>query len=154
RLAVGVLAGNRSDLPFSLVFLTEGDDPPRLCASTGVACAPGPNLWPLREVVLTQQPTLVEGVAARLPGEKTPLPRAALVLPLTPAGTGKATGCLVAGLSAFRALDVAYRGFLGLVAGQIATAVSAARALEGERRRAEALAELDAAKTAFFTNIS
>ena len=39
-------------------------------------------------------------------------------------------------------------------ADQIATAIANARAYEEERRRAEALAELDRAKTAFFTNVS
>ena len=47
-----------------------------------------------------------------------------------------------------------YRGFLGLVAGQIAAAIANAQAYEEERRRAEALAELDRAKTAFFSNVS
>ena len=37
---------------------------------------------------------------------------------------------------------------------QIATAIANARAYEEERRRAEALAEIDRAKTAFFTNVS
>src|SRR5262249_31579201 len=41
-----------------------------------------------------------------------------------------------------------------LVAGHIATALAEARAYEDERRRAEALAELDRAKTAFFSNVS
>ena len=41
-----------------------------------------------------------------------------------------------------------------LVAGQLATAIANARAYEDERQRAEALAELDRAKTAFFTNVS
>ena len=45
-------------------------------------------------------------------------------------------------------------GFLGLVAGQIAAAIANAQAYEEERRRAEALAELDRAKTAFFSNVS
>src|SRR5947208_2244861 len=38
--------------------------------------------------------------------------------------------------------------------GHVATAVANARAYEEERRRAEALAELDRAKTAFFSNVS
>jgi PAS domain S-box-containing protein len=152
-LAAGVLGGNRSALPFSLLFLTEGDGQFRLSASTGVAGTTDPDLWPLREVVLTQQARLVEDVPSRLPREQTALPRAALVLPIAQSGKG-AAGCLVAGLSDFRALDEAYRGFLDLVAGQIATAVAGARAFEGERRRAEALAELDAAKSAFFANVS
>ena len=41
-----------------------------------------------------------------------------------------------------------------LVAGQIAAAIANAEAYEEERRRAEALAEIDRAKTAFFSNVS
>jgi PAS domain S-box-containing protein len=148
------LAGNPSDVPFSLLFLAEGDDRLRLCASTGVARVPDPDRWPLREVVRTQQARLVEDVGLPLRDEQTGLARGALILPIAPSGQGAATGCLVAGLRDFRALDEAYRGFLDLVAGQIATAVAAARAFEGERRRAEALAELDTAKSAFFANVS
>jgi PAS domain S-box-containing protein len=152
--AAGVLSGNPSDLPFCLLYLTEGDGTPRLCASSGVAQAPDPDRWPLREVALTQRAERVEDVASRLPGEGAALPRAALVLPLIQADKGTAAGCLVVGVSDFRALDEAYRGFLDLVAGQIATAIAGARVLEEERRRADALAAFDAAKTAFFANVS
>jgi PAS domain S-box-containing protein len=152
--AAGVLAGNPSDLPFCLLFLTEGDGTPRLCASAGVTRAPDPDRWPLRGVALTQRAERVEDVASRLPGEEAALPRAALVLPIVQADKGAAAGCLVAGLSDFRGLDEAYRGFLDLVAGQIATAIASARMLEEERGRAEALAAFDAAKTAFFENVS
>ena len=44
-------------------------------------------------------------------------------------------------------LDDGYRGFVGLVAGQVAAGIASARAYEAERRRAEELAELDRAKT-------
>jgi signal transduction histidine kinase len=118
---VGVLAGNRSDLPFALLFLTDGDGGFRQCASTGVASAADPALWPLREVSLTRQARRVEDVASRLPGERAALPRAALVLPIAQPDKESARGCLVAGLSDFLAPDEAYRGFLHLVAGQIAT---------------------------------
>jgi PAS domain S-box-containing protein len=151
--AAGVLAGNRSDLPFTLLFLTEGDGTPRLCASTGVVGVPDPNLWPLREVAQAQQAVRVEDVASRLGEGQTALPRTALVLPVAQA-EGDAAGCLVVGVSDFLALDEAYRGFLDLVAGQIATAIARARALEEERRCAEALAAFDAAKTVFFANVS
>jgi signal transduction histidine kinase len=53
-----------------------------------------------------------------------------------------------------RALDDDYRTFFGLVATQIASGLADARALEEERRRAEALAVLDRAKTTFFSNVS
>jgi PAS domain S-box-containing protein len=152
--AAGVLAGNPSDLPFSLLFLAGGGGTWRLCASTGVGGTPDPSRWPLREAALTQRAVLVEDVASRLPPQETGPPRAALALPIAPADKGAAAGWLVAGVSDFRRLDEAYRGFLGLVAGQIATALAGVWALEQERRRAEALAEFDAAKTAFFANVS
>jgi signal transduction histidine kinase len=43
---------------------------------------------------------------------------------------------------------------LNLVSGQIAASIANARAYEAERKRAEALAEIDRAKTAFFSNVS
>ena len=51
-------------------------------------------------------------------------------------------------------VDADYRSFLDLVAGHIGTSIANARAYEEERKRAEALAELDRAKTAFFSNVS
>jgi signal transduction histidine kinase len=50
--------------------------------------------------------------------------------------------------------DERYRSFYGLIGGQIASAISSARAYENERKRAEALAELDRAKIEFFSNVS
>ncbi len=61
---------------------------------------------------------------------------------------------MVVGISPRRALDDEYRTFLDLVAGQVATALANARAYEEERKRAEALAELDRSKTTFFSNVS
>jgi signal transduction histidine kinase/DNA-binding response OmpR family regulator len=51
-------------------------------------------------------------------------------------------------------VDQAYRSFLGLLAAQLASGIAGTRAYEAERQRAEGLAQLDAAKTAFFTNVS
>ena len=64
------------------------------------------------------------------------------------------SGFMVVGLNRYRPLDEAYRGFLDLIASQIAAAVTRARAFDEERQRAEELAELDRAKTTFFTNVS
>jgi PAS domain S-box-containing protein len=60
----------------------------------------------------------------------------------------------VAGLNPHRALDPGYHGFIELVAGQLAAAIARADEYERERARAEALAEIDRAKTAFFSNVS
>jgi signal transduction histidine kinase len=76
------------------------------------------------------------------------------MLPLTRPGLPHPYGVLIAGVSPRRALDDRYRGFFELAADHISTAIANARALEEQRRRAEALAELDRARTAFFSNVS
>ncbi len=81
-------------------------------------------------------------------------PHEALGIPVAQAGQERPYGVLVAGVNPLRALDDDYRGFFDLVAGQLATSLASVRAYEAERRRAEALAELDRAKTAFFSNVS
>jgi PAS domain S-box-containing protein len=65
-----------------------------------------------------------------------------------------ASGRLVVGLNPRLPFDDQYRSFVALVADQLAGAVANARAYEEERKRAEALAEIDRAKTAFFSNVS
>jgi signal transduction histidine kinase len=81
-------------------------------------------------------------------------PRQVVVAPIVQQGEGQQTGLFIAGLNPYRPFDEAYAGFIDLVAAQIASGLAAARAYEAERRRAEALAEIDAAKTAFFSNVS
>jgi signal transduction histidine kinase len=75
-----------------------------------------------------------------------------MIVPITSAGQPR--GVLIAGFSTRRIIDADYRSFFDLVAGHISTAVANATAYEEERKRAEALAEIDRAKTTFFTNIS
>ena len=75
------------------------------------------------------------------------------MLPLT-GGTGEPAGAIVLAASAGRALDEAYESFLGLVAQQTAALVNGAVAYQAQLRRAEELAELDRAKTTFFSNVS
>jgi GAF domain-containing protein len=61
---------------------------------------------------------------------------------------------LVSAFSPRRIVDADYRTFFDLVANHLATAITNARAYEEERKRAEALAKIDQAKTAFFSNVS
>jgi signal transduction histidine kinase/response regulator of citrate/malate metabolism len=75
-------------------------------------------------------------------------------LPIFVPGFEGRAGRLVVGLNAQRPFDDRYRQFLELVAGQLGTALANACAYEEERKRAEALAEIDRAKTAFFSNVS
>ena len=77
-----------------------------------------------------------------------------IVIPITQPGLKELYSVLVVGLNPFRLLDEKYMGFFSLVADQIATSYADVHALETERKRAEALAEIDKAKTIFFSNIS
>lgn len=87
-------------------------------------------------------------------GEWPDPPAQALVASLSGQAGEAPYGFVVAGLNPYRPLDDACRAFAELIAGQVAASVASARAYEAERRRAEALAELDEAKTTFFTNVS
>jgi PAS domain S-box-containing protein len=80
-------------------------------------------------------------------------PASALVVPLAQPG-GSPLGFLVAGLNRYRPLDDGYRGFVDLVASHLAAGIASSRSYQHQQRRAEELAELDRAKTTFFSNIS
>jgi PAS domain S-box-containing protein len=112
---------------------------------------------PVARVVKTGQAIEVEVSAVLTPGcciaTNGKNPDRAMLLPVLTADR-EVTAVLVAGLNPGRALDEGYRRFLQLVGGHVATAIANARAFEEERKRAESLAELDEAKTRFFSNIS
>jgi len=81
-------------------------------------------------------------------------PTQALSVPLRHLAAIEPYGYLIVGLNPLRKLDYDYSGFVDLVGGQLAAAIARARAFENERDRVEKLAELDRAKTTFFTNVS
>ncbi|MFG1994591.1 SpoIIE family protein phosphatase [Actinoplanes sp. NPDC048988] len=135
--AAAQLDRNRQDLPFSRIYLFTEDGPPRLAATTGTVPEGFPDGWPLEAVTRGESEQVGQ----------------ALLVPLLQQG-GSPYGFMVAGLNKFRALDENYRGFLELAAGHVAAGIASARSYEAQQRRAEELAELDRAKTAFFSNIS
>ena len=81
-------------------------------------------------------------------------PTDAAIVPIRSTKLQEIAAFLIAGVSPRLRFDQLYRSFLELLATQIYTAIANARAYEEERRRAEALAEIDRAKTAFFSNVS
>jgi PAS domain S-box-containing protein len=168
--SAAVRALEPSDVPFSLVYLIEqGGDRARLVASSGMEPGerPGPESvdldapdarWPLGEVARSGRMMIVNDIVERFGtlrcGTWPHPPRAALVLPIARPGEAHPYGLLVAGTSAGCVLGEGYRSFFELAAEHVATAIANARASESEHRRAEALAELDRVKTAFFSNVS
>jgi signal transduction histidine kinase/CheY-like chemotaxis protein len=114
--------------------------------------------WPLAEVVREERMRVIEDLPARFdavpPGPWSDPPTTAVVTPIHSTIAHQLAGLLVAGVSARLRFDDVYAGFFELVAGQLAAAIANARAYEEERRRAEALAAIDRAKTIFFSNVS
>ena len=78
----------------------------------------------------------------------------AIVLPVAGRAEARPLGVLIAGVNPTYLLDDDYTAFFELVASNIGTAIQNARAVEEEKRRADMLAEMDRAKTVFFSNIS
>ncbi|AHH97978.1 SpoIIE family protein phosphatase [Kutzneria albida] len=139
------------DVPYAAIYL---GGPPELTAASGPAFAG----WPVAEVLATGSAVHVHEVRERigeLPGGAWDRPPTeALVFPLRNDSGGEPLGVIVLAASAGRALDEPYRTFLALAADQSAALINGALAYEFQQRRAEELAELDKAKTAFFANIS
>ena len=145
------------DLPFALVYVCDAPTQTlRLEASVGIAAgddaAPRvvatdqePARWPLQVAIDSGEPAIVAASQA--------LP-AALVVPLTAVTAAGSLGAIALGLSPRLHLDAAYREFISLAAAQVANMIAGARAFEAERSRADALADIDRAKTAFFNNVS
>ncbi len=170
RAVMDRLADGAKDLPFVLIYLLAKDG-----MSAELACSRGPEAgspmaprrigldeanpaWPAA-ALFKRGETIAVGALGKCfdhvpagPWDKAP--RGALLVPIAQQGQDRPAGFLVAGLNPYRPLDAAYRGFLDLLAGQIAAGLASARAYEAERKRAEALAEIDRAKTTFFSNVS
>ena len=165
------LGENPINVPFALLYLLDRDGKTaRLeCASglaPGTAASPGVvNLaggddtgWPLDAVVRDASVQVLDD----LPQRFGPLPagpyeeptHSALLVPLLRPGQRHPDGILVFGVSPRRALDDQYRAFFELAADHTLTAIRNALAYQEEREKAERLAELDRAKTIFFSNVS
>jgi signal transduction histidine kinase len=171
RHCAEALGRNPRDVPYALVYLLDsrgsrltlvaqaGLDPGTRASPPSVELGDGGGApWPFAGVLEHHRAQLLDGLSRRfdcLPAAPwDEVPDEALLLPIGRPGAERLAGVVVLGVSPRRAFDEAYRDFFELVAGNIATAISNAHAYEEERERAEKLAELDRAKTTFFSNVS
>jgi signal transduction histidine kinase/FixJ family two-component response regulator len=158
---VATCADQPADVPFVAAYI--GDPATSDCTLRAAT----PSVLPLLPTTLAKLTTsvavprtrsemaVIDDVAAMIDGIDDALgeacPDQALLLPL---GEGAAAGALLVGTSPLCALDDQYIGFCQLLADQLSSAMASAVSYEQQRRRADALAELDHAKTAFLTNVS
>jgi signal transduction histidine kinase len=152
------IAEHPLDVPFALVYLRNPEDGTlSLRGAVGVSGEGAREaLWPLQRAAAGEA-VLVEDVERRVAlggGPWNDPVRTAWVRPIASSGQSVPLGVLVVGVSPNRALDEGYSSFYELLTAQVSVALRNAQAYEEERKRAEALAELDRAKTAFFSNIS
>ena len=166
-----VLAANPHDIPFALIYrIKETGAYAELKTVAGIhsGTLASPELvhmreaatdpWSLQAVGESGQVRVVADLSSRfdvLPtGAWKRPPHQAVVLPVLLPGQEHPRAIVVAAVNPMRELDEDYRTFFGLIATQIGSALADAQALEAERRRVEALAQLDRAKTTFFSNVS
>jgi len=159
------IAAESRDLPFTLTYLfDEAGKTARLASHTGFTAAQAgvaPTIeidagapWQLQGLRDTGRSAEVALDAGWPSGPWSASPTRAFVVPIAQQGQARPAGAFVAGISPHRTFDAAYREFVTLLVGQLAAGLANADAYEAERRRAESLAELDRAKTAFFSNVS
>ncbi len=171
RIASATLANNLFDIPFALLYLVEQDGEQARLVETvrvdaGTPASPEQidltqeqDDWQLALVRKSGNPEIVDDLITRfgaLSGGAWEEPcRSAIALPIAqPGQKPQIAGFLILGISPRLGFDDEYRGFFDLLVSNVTTAIANAQAYEEERKRAEALAELDRAKTAFFSNVS
>jgi len=168
RLSAEVLAAANLDVPFAVFYLVDDSGTrARRVAQAGISAAAagpevielgrGPSPWSIADVFLTGDARQLDDELGQTCAQVGPYPERptrAIALPIPQAANPSPAGIIVVGISARLIMTDAYRMFFDLLAKAIGSAIANARTLEGEHRRAEALAEIDRAKTAFFSNVS
>ena len=171
ELAAESLTNDQLDLPFALIYLLDEEGThARLRGSAhlrpGASASPveidltlgARGAWPLSEAMGSGTGLTVNCLTEKLgPIDCGPYPESpdtALILPMTPGGANRPAAFLILAMSPRLPFTEEYRAFADLAAATLTAALVNARAYEEERERAEKLAELDRAKTEFFSNVS
>jgi PAS domain S-box-containing protein len=172
-ICAAMLRPHTKDIPFALFYVADAPGTQaRIAASCGVdedadIMPPVIHLddssgerspWSLAAAHRTGQMQVVNDLSSRFvsvpPGPWPDPPQCAAIVPIRSQVAHQPAAFLIAGLSSRLQFDEGYQNFLELATIQIATAIANAQMYEEERKRADALAEIDRAKTAFFSNVS
>lgn len=163
------LDDNRQDFPFVLFYSLAGD---KAVLANTANLSEIPTLVPgqidlnedtafsqcLKQAIADRKLQMLDGVRGSIGSMPTGAweisSDKAIIIPIVQASSKEPYGVMIVGLNPYRLLDEKYSSFFNLVADQVATSFADVHVLEEERKRAEALAEIDRAKTTFFSNIS
>src|SRR5579862_763428 len=172
-ISAAMVRPHNKDIPFALLYVVDASGTQaRLAASCGsdqgsdiepavihLDDASGESApWPLAVAHRTGQVQVVKDLSSRFvrvpPGPWPDPPQRAAIVPIRSHAARQTAGFLIAGLSSRLQFDEGYQNFLELAATQIGNAIANAHVYEEERKRAEALAEIDREKTAFLSKVS
>jgi PAS domain S-box-containing protein len=168
KAAAETLAENPHSIPFSALYLfDDARATATLMGSSGTEAGSSvaPHLLSVDQLpgvlsaaVTNPKVTAIDNLAellGALPCGAWDIPaRSGIVLPILMPGQNSPVGFLLAGVNPRKRLDAAFLAFFEFVGSHISAAIADARAYQEERRRAESLAEIDRAKTIFFSNVS
>ncbi|HEX6430626.1 MAG TPA: ATP-binding protein, partial [Niastella sp.] len=170
RNVADVLGENNKDFPFAIVYKMENNGNRAIAtASTGT----NNKQYLLPEVIDTGMPTAVTNhfcqayasnkvtvtEVKKLPGE---MPKGYwkmasskfVYIPISAVGSNHPYAIIFAALNPCRQFDKNYQQFCELIGERVSLEINKMLALEEERKRVEALEQIDKAKTVFFSNIS
>ena len=158
REAVRLIGACPEDVPFVALCVRDEDKALSIAARSGAPALSDSELLSL-VVAMESDPDETSDAPRSLPAA---IPCAPWPEPVTdfvcrrimPPGASEAAGVLVLGRSPRLRWDGDYAAFCAMCANNLATVLADAEALANERKRAEALAEVDRVKTAFFSNVS
>lgn len=168
---IDILKQNQYDFPFAVIY--EIDELGEKATMAGITSVDAPAAAKPLEIDLRKIPEIYRSMAdaiisnsitiaddiktkiGYLPsgGWKIP-PEKTLILPISHSRDKRPSALMVVGMNPYRLPNEKYISFFRLISDQVATSLSHVHAYEQEKKRAEALAEIDKAKTLFFSNIS
>jgi len=149
----------RADIRFVSIYLRGGDGLTRVAGS-------GDNWLATPRDLDLDRPAPLEAAAARALAQRSPVEvglvlgvepdtvRPTFVAPIGDGAGEPPSGLIVLGAGREVVLDEPYRRFLNMVWAGVTRSLAAARQRDAERDRTRAIAALDDAKTALFTNAS
>jgi signal transduction histidine kinase/CheY-like chemotaxis protein len=148
-----VLAENKYDIPFAFIHQLNDDGQATVVATVNIS-RDHPAIKEPRGDNSVLSVSSIDETTKDLPmGAWDLQPRNLIHLPVR-GPKGKTVAMLTIAQSPYRQFDDLYSNFAQLISDQISLGVNTASAFRQEQERAEALAEVDKAKTLFFGNVS
>lgn len=172
RATVAALENNPRDILFSALYFIDNDGADARKIAEGVLAGNQEELfpdymslrgaqsngrWDISSVLEQRKVQVVQDLKMdwnSFPDVEYLAVNTAVIIPLLKPGQEELTGLLICGLSPYLEINDEYINYLELAAAQISTAIADVRSFEEERRRTQALEEIDRAKTIFFSNVS